>query len=272
MLRAAGKRVPARYRTQARPKRDGGTRTLAVPPQAIKRLQDKIGRRLVRTHWRVPVGVGPRDQATFVLEHTFGDDHASLDINAAFPSTTQPMVTLALVNRGLDMDAARFVVRICCLGNELPQGSPSSPPLLDLVLAPVDRHLKKRATREATVYGRWVDNLYFSGRTGVSALAREARARLNQLGYRIPRDRLRGLMADGSREVLGCLVSRDGARVGEHKVRELFERLSTLAPGDSASTLDASTRGLLAYVRRINPLQASRILAAAGQPEDLGMG
>ena len=103
-----------------------------------------------------------------------------LDIADCFPSITSSMVRTALVSAGFDAVAARYVTRLVTLRGRLPQGSPSSPAIMNLVLAEVDAELDAAAYRNGCTYSRYADDICFSGPRDLAPLLRLARATLRR--------------------------------------------------------------------------------------------
>lgn len=90
----------------------------------------------------------------------------TIDIKNFFPSIKPEAVTTSLIGLGYSAEAARFLSEICCLDGGLPQGSPASPFLSNLVFSGVDGELKKIAEETNTTYSRYADDINFSGKGG----------------------------------------------------------------------------------------------------------
>ena len=57
---------------------------------------------------------------------------------------------------------ATLIAQIACHNNELPQGSPSSPIISDLIAHPMDVRLAQLAKKHRLTYSRYADDLTFS--------------------------------------------------------------------------------------------------------------
>lgn len=90
----------------------------------------------------------------------------TVDIKDFFPSIKPESVTKSLIGIGYSVEAAQLLSEIFCLDGGLPQGSPASPFLSNLVFSGVDGELKKIAEETNTTYSRYADDLNFSGKGG----------------------------------------------------------------------------------------------------------
>ena len=87
----------------------------------------------------------------------------SLDLRDFFPSITESQVKSALQAIGYSERAAVLITNLCTLNGVLPQGSPASPVLSNLVFMQTDVVLEGIAKTEKVRYSRYADDLVFSG-------------------------------------------------------------------------------------------------------------
>lgn len=87
----------------------------------------------------------------------------SLDIQNFFHSIKLNMVEKSLVELGYTRHAANLIASLCCFKDCLPQGSPASPPLSNLVFQNTDEKLKTISTKYDVTYTRYADDIVFSG-------------------------------------------------------------------------------------------------------------
>lgn len=157
------------------PKRNGGRRKIMEPKPYLKAAQKRIVWALV--YWRYGPSpyahgfVNKRGRRTNALPHI---DHAHMlkvDIEDFFGSCAPEMVINALERLDPPVWFLRLVSRLCFLGRGLPQGSPASPMLSNIVAREMDFRLAGlcksfrkglRKKGDEIVYTRYADDLTFT--------------------------------------------------------------------------------------------------------------
>jgi hypothetical protein len=167
--------APQKYRTFDIPKRSGGTRTISAPEPRLKTLQKRLANVLYACREQIDKASGLPS-----LSHGFRKKHSivtnarphkrrrhvlNLDLQDFFPSFNFGRVRgFFLKNRhfALNEKVATLVAQIACHNNELPQGSPCSPIISDLIAHPMDVRLAQLAKKHRLTYSRYADDLTFS--------------------------------------------------------------------------------------------------------------
>ncbi len=160
------------YRRFQLPKRGGGTRPIATPRVFLKVVQRWI---LLNILYRkklpefvtgfVP-GRGLLSNATF---HVGKKYLARLDIENFFPSIGANRTSGIYEQCGFPADVVNLLTRLSLLDGALPQGSPTSPYLANLVFLPCDHEISKIAAANNLTYSRYADDLTFSGNSPIAA-------------------------------------------------------------------------------------------------------
>lgn len=157
-------------------KRGGGTREINAPCAELKGLQSKVSELLQDCIDEINSKRKFKDQ----LAHGFKRKR-SIVTNAAKHRNRQCVFNVDLENffgtinfgrvRGffiknadfmLDPDVATVLAQIACHKNGLPQGSPCSPVVSNLVGHILDVHLCRLATKNGCTYSRYADDITFS--------------------------------------------------------------------------------------------------------------
>ena len=89
----------------------------------------------------------------------------NLDLEDFFPSIHFGRVRGFLIkdrNFALHKDVATVIAQIACRENTLPQGSPCSPVISNLIAHVLDMHLVGLASKVGCTYSRYADDLTFS--------------------------------------------------------------------------------------------------------------
>ena len=167
-----------RYTTFTVPKKSGGTRVIAAPNQRLKLIQSRLGKLLQQCQIEIEAELKVKPQC--VLAHGFKAGF-SIQTNAAnhrarrwvfnadlqdfFPSINFGRIYgFFMKNKyySLNQRVAAIVSQIACHDNKLPQGSPCSPVISNIVAQVLDVRLNELATGKGCTYTRYADDLTFS--------------------------------------------------------------------------------------------------------------
>ncbi len=171
----------SRYTRFEIPKRHGGTREILAPQKQLKLLQSRLSDLLQDCAVELNTTRGIiEDQTRPGIAHGFKRHHTTMtngrahvgrryvfnvDLHDFFGSINFGRVRgFFLKDRGFQLhtDVATTLAQIACFDNKLPQGSPCSPAISNLIAHPLDILLVKLATRSGLTYTRYADDLTFS--------------------------------------------------------------------------------------------------------------
>ena len=166
----------AKYKTFQIPKRNGGQRTICAPVDALKALQHKLSDLLQDCVDEINAANKRKDRTahgfkrkrsiiTNARQHRHRRWVFNLDLEDFFPSINFGRVRgFLLKNRDFELheDVATVIAQIACHENVLPQGSPCSPVISNLVAHLLDMRLVKLASAAGCTYSRYADDLTFS--------------------------------------------------------------------------------------------------------------
>ena len=166
----------AKYKIFQIPKRNGGQRTICAPVDALKALQHKLSDLLQDCVDEINAANKRKDRTahgfkrkrsiiTNARQHRHRRWVFNLDLEDFFPSINFGRVRgFLLKNRDFELheDVATVIAQIACHENLLPQGSPCSPVISNLVAHVLDMRLVKLASAAGCTYSRYADDLTFS--------------------------------------------------------------------------------------------------------------
>ena len=160
-------RTREQYTTFEIPKRSGGTRTIDAPPQPLKLLQAKLNKvfQLVYVPRSCVHGFVPgRSILSNARRHARRRMVFNLDLKDFFPSIYFWRVRGLFMARPYDVgeEAATALAQICCFGERIPQGAPSSPIISNMLCSRLDGQLDRLARKNGCAYTRYADDLTFS--------------------------------------------------------------------------------------------------------------
>lgn len=228
----------AKYTTFNIAKRSGGMRTIAAPCAQLKLLQRNLADVLQDSLEEIQATRGKADGSerpdrishgfrrrrsivTNALQHRARRFVFNVDIEDFFGSINFGRVRGFFIKDrdfALQPPVATVLAQIACFRNALPQGSPCSPVISNLVGHVVDIHLTSIAKAEGITYSRYADDLTFSTnkRAFPSSIA-------------VPDETVANKWVPGG--ALGHFVSRGGFRLNEAKTRMQYHDSRQLVTG-----------------------------------------
>ena len=205
----------------------GGTRTIAAPNPRLKLAQTRTHLLLTRIlnsiekELEVNESCGlshgfhkKRSTFTNAARHKERKWVLNIDLLEFFPSINFGRVRGFFIKNKffrLNESVATILAQIACHQNELPQGSPCSPIISNLVTQPLDIHLSNFATVNRCTYTRYADDITFS--TNLVSFP-------SAIAYRKLGDEHAWILADELRS----RIHRSGFRVNEKKTRMMYNR------------------------------------------------
>lgn len=158
------------------PKRSGEVRQIKAPAPRLRRLQRRLASVLYLCLDEIETSGGGRRSLAHGFERkrsivTNASLHKrrryvlNLDLEDFFPSFNFGRVRGFFIkdkNFGLNEDVATLIAQIACHENQLPQGSPCSPVISNLIGHLLDVRLAQFAKKHKCTYSRYVDDITFS--------------------------------------------------------------------------------------------------------------
>ena len=169
-------KIPVKYKTFTVPKKSGGVRTISAPCPELKLLQRRLSDGLqscwdeINSQKKItkPISHGFRRDASIVTNaavHRGRRFVFNVDIKDFFDSINFGRVYGFFVKNkdfALTESAAKILAAIACHDGKLPQGSPCSPVISNLIGQILDVRLAQLARRHGCSYSRYADDLTFS--------------------------------------------------------------------------------------------------------------
>ena len=164
-----------KYTTFKIPKKSGGDRIIKAPNPKLKKLQTHLAHCLYSCLSEIeegrnatPVAYGFRKGGTIAANaknHKRRRYVLNLDLEDFFPSFNFGRVRGFLLKDKafkLEEEVATTIAQIACDGEALPQGSPCSPVISELIGQVLDLRLLRFAKKHGVRYSRYADDLTFS--------------------------------------------------------------------------------------------------------------
>lgn len=279
------------YRTFRIPKRTGGWREINAPEP---RLMDALYvlRSILEEncnalyHTAAFAYIKNRTTIDAVKRHQVNNSYwfLKVDFHDFFGSTTKEFVLKMLsqivpFNFILDEDpeALSKALDLCFLDGRLPQGTPISPMLTNLIMIPIDFHLSKELrevqdgdAKYSCVYTRYADDLLISSLQGfnpekVREIIRKVLAQFDA-PYTFKEEKTRYGSREGSNWNLGVMLNKDNNITVGHRTKKTFRAMLTnyildKKSGKSWKLEDVQyMNGLLSYYKMVEADYFERLM------------
>ena len=199
------------YRQFNIPKKSGGIRTIEAPDDKLKAIQRWIKDDILDSFSCSEYATGFKKGKSIVdnaRPHIGKELIINIDLKDFFPSIRYADVIRVFSYMGYRTDVAHLLTRLCTNGNNvLPQGSPASPALSNLVSLRLDKRLGQLAKNLNCTYSRYADDITFSGEKGIRAALPLIRDIIADEGFEINEDKVRLQYAHQRQEVTGLIVN-----------------------------------------------------------------
>jgi RNA-directed DNA polymerase len=219
-------------------KKSGGTRTIFAPSSKLKTIQSSLSKLLLDCIDEINEKKKKKSTYKRALSHGFARE-CSIITNAMLHLGKKNVLNIDLKDffdsfnfgrvRGffiknehfkLDPDIATVIAQIACYDNKLPQGSPCSPVITNLITHSLDIKLASLANRHSCTYSRYADDMTFSTRkstfpskimkedAGEYVAGKVLRNEIKRAGFQINETKTRILYKDSRQDVTGLIVNK----------------------------------------------------------------
>lgn len=154
------------------PKKSGGTRNISSPDRFLKKIQRRIAFALEVFFAPKPAANGfvtGRSIVTNAKSHIGKKYVYNIDIKDFFPTVHYGRIKAVLQLPPIKASAemAHLIAHLSCYKGVLPQGSPLSPIMTNIVCQSLDYHLVKLAKNHKCYYSRYADDITFSANKNI---------------------------------------------------------------------------------------------------------
>ncbi|MBL1352797.1 MAG: retron Ec67 family RNA-directed DNA polymerase/endonuclease [Zetaproteobacteria bacterium] len=227
------------YTTFTIPKKSGGIRTIKAPSVKLKSLQSNLSKLLLdcideinksksleEKNYKQTLSHGfvrKRSIMTNALMHLNQKNVLNIDLKDFFDSFNFGRVRGFFIknhNFQLDPAIATVIAQIACDDNKLPQGSPCSPVITNLITHSLDIKLASLARKHSCIYSRYADDMTFSTRKSVFpqqiicqegdhfVTGKNMNSEIVRAGFSINENKTRIQYKDSRQDVTGLIVNK----------------------------------------------------------------
>lgn len=242
------------YRTFRIKKRLGGMRTIHAPRTFLKVFQAYFYHAFLADLEFSPSVHGFLQNSSFVTNakvHINSKHALNLDIKDFFPSCTEDKVRTALEEAFEFQDPfLSDLVSLLTYEGSLPQGSPASPAISNLILRAFDVEMIALSRKFDAKYTRYADDLTFSSSSKLPIeLKDRVVSSLSAVGFKINEKKSRFMSSQSGIEVTGLTINHQVnlTKKYRNRIRGLFHR-ATKYPQDHLNKRN-EILGHIAYLK-----------------------
>ncbi len=163
-------------------------RTLYPSTGLLKTVQEAIKDRIlskIEFPLHIQGGVKKKSNITNAKRHQGKKYHFRTDLSEFYPSISYKMVYDMFIRNGFSPDVSRLLTQLTTYKGELPQGTPTSTHIANLVSLPIDFQLIEFCLTRGITYTRFVDDLSFSSANDFRETTHEIISIITSSGFSI---------------------------------------------------------------------------------------
>lgn len=247
------------YKTYDIKKKSGKLRTISQPSKKLKGLQSWILINILN-NLRVSNSCKGFEKGTSIANnaasHKGANSLLTIDLEDFFPTVTQKQVFNIFKTVGYNNTIAVMFSNICTYNEALPQGSPCSPKLANLVAWKLDVRIQGFVGKRGITYTRYADDLSFSGLhpLKVVQVIPMIKKIIEDEKFKINSAKTRIASSARAKIVTGLVLSNDTFGIGKEKyktVRSKIYHLVLQSEQTNVKLLD-EVNGWLAYLNSVD--------------------
>lgn len=224
------------YFTYGIPKKTGGERLIAQPNRELKAIQGWILRNILDKLSTSDASKGFELGSSIynnAFPHMGSNVILSLDIENFFPSIPARKVYGVFHSLGYSSRISSALTSLCTFDGGLPQGSPASPKLANLVCTKLDLRIQGYAGKNGMIYTRYADDITLSCQSikKIDKAKSFIQTIIVDEGFRVNKKKTRLLGLRKRKAVTGLVVNSNKVGVGRKIYRDIRVKIHHLFTG-----------------------------------------
>ena len=207
-----GKTRQESYKIFKIPKKNGGYREIEAPTEKLKTIQRWIKDNILDSFQVSDFAKGfVKNRSIYdnALPHVNKEIVINLDLKDFFPTITYSDVFKIFKYIGYTTEVSHLLTQLCTNGkNKLPQGSPASPALSNLVCLKLDKRLSRLAEKNNFTYTRYADDITISGKKTIKYTLPIIYKIINEEHFIVNESKTRLQYSFQRQEVTGLIVNK----------------------------------------------------------------
>lgn len=208
------------------PKKNGGVRTLDIPSMDLKYIQrwilDNILNKIHVSDYANGF-VKNRSILTNAQNHINSECVVNIDLKDFFPTVKFEQVFRIFKYYGYTKEVSYTLAKLCTYRGILPQGSPASPAITNIICLKLDKRLSALGQKYEATFSRYADDITFSGKKAIVHLLPYAINIIRDEGFAVNLDKTHTSFKHQRQEVTGLIVNGDKVHVSQ-KFKKRFRQ------------------------------------------------
>ncbi len=251
------------YREFKIPKASGGYRQISAPNEYLKdilrKLNDEVYFKVPRSKlaYGYVKGVKPIDA---VAVHTNKKIVCKIDIHDFFGTTNTSKIKRSMMKHmGYSQDVAYVLAVLATLNGKMPQGSPTSPAISNLVMIDFDKELQKELPEWSI--SRYVDDVIMSTNelTDPFEAIDKVRKLLKKHGYKVNEKKTKVMFSSQRQSIFGLVINKK-LNFSQQKYKLLRAKVHNFAKNPTDMHRYRSLLGKCNYFNQVNKPKAQKLI------------
>jgi len=227
------------------------TRDLYPSLRLMKTVQKRIHVQLLKTI-KLPDyafgGVAKRDNILNAKMHQGNKFFFNTDLRNFYPGITHQQVFEMFVKRNFSPTASRILTKLTTYKGMLPQGTPTSPYLANLVFVSAGMELEELATKNGFTFTTFVDDITISSKTDFKPFVKDILAIITSKGFKISHNKT--FYQTKQPKVTNVIVNNNNIRLSEAYKKKIdgFEDKET-----------PQAKGTINYYKRVHKISKIKV-------------
>lgn len=240
-------------------KKNGKLRTISQPSKNLKGLQGWILNNILYKLKVSPSCKGFEKGSSIndnAEPHKYCNALLTIDIKDFFPSIGRKKVYNIFRSLGYNSLIATILTNLCIYDDQLPQGSPCSPRLANLIVWKLDIRIQNYISKKGLSYTRYADDISISGLNPKKVVKTLSTLKLiiNEEGFKINEAKTRIAGSAMQKKVTGLVLYDGKYGVGQKVVKKLRSKIFylTLPNQQSNFKLLSEVQGWINYLNSVD--------------------
>lgn len=248
-------------------KKSGGKRPIAQPSRRLKGLQVWILRNILD---KLKVSSSCKgfekgsSTAANVSPHVGANIVINLDLEDFFGNIDSVRIYYLFRALGYNSLISTIFANVCTFEDGLPQGSPCSPRLANLVAWKLDARIQGYVGRRGVTYTRYADDMSFSGINPLKACKTLPIVKkiIENEGFILNEKKTRVAGSSKRKKITGLVLSEGSFGIGSKQYKILRAKVHKLSNPENANDYEliANIKGWIAYLKSVDGVRHKRII------------
>lgn len=216
------------YKKMFIPKKKGGTREIVIPNNNLKYTQKWILDNILN-YMKVSIYSKGFEKSKSILDnatvHLNQECIINMDLKDFFPSIKCDRVFRIFYYYGYTKEISFVLSKLCTYNGKLPQGSPASPKIANIICLKLDKRISKLCEKYDAKYSRYADDITISGKKGIETIIDIVTTIVENEGFKINKNKTRVAYRNKRQEVTGLNLNSGKVTVPREYKRKLMQEI-----------------------------------------------